>query len=423
MPTLGYKDLLTNGLPRRRQMASQPQIEVGLLTGGFDRPYVFGLATALAQKGVHLDVIGGDHVDRPELHDPPRINFLNLRGDQRSEASHFEKICRVLAYYVRLLHYALIAKAKIFHIIWNNKFQFFDRTLLMLYYRVLRKKIIFTAHNINAARRDGKDSILNRVSLKVQYRLASHIFVHTEKMKSELLEEFGVSKNDVTVIPFGINNAVPNTDLIRAEARRRLGLERGHRTILFFGSIRPYKGLQHLVTAFQKIALANDCYRLIIAGEAHRDSQGYLENIQSIISNHSTKNQVMQRIEFIPDEDTELYFKAADVLVLPYTEVFQSGVLFLSYSFGLPVIATDVGSFRDDIVVGKTGYLCRSNDANDLAGKIDCYFESELYGMLESRRKDIQDYANTSNSWDVVGESTRSVYANVLKVSNSTGSL
>ena len=66
--------------------------------------------------------------------------------------------------------------------------------------------------------------------------------------------------------------------------------------------------------------------------------------------------------EFIPDEETEIYFKAADVLVLPYRHIYQSGVLFLGYSFGLPVLAADVGSLKDEIVEGKTGFVFRPED-------------------------------------------------------------
>jgi glycosyltransferase involved in cell wall biosynthesis len=390
------------------------EIEVGLLTGGFDRPYVFGLAMALASKGVCLDVIGSDEVDRPELHAPPKLNFLNLRGNQRPQVSLRKKVARVLIYYVRLIRYTSIAKPKIFHILWNNKFQFFDRTLLMLYYKLMGKKIVFTAHNVNAGRRDANDSALNRLSLRIQYRLADHIFVHTEKMKGELLEEFGVRKEAVTVIPFGINNSVPDTELTPAEAKRRLGIGRGEKTILFFGAIRPYKGLEHLVAAFQQIAPMHEGYRLIIAGEPPKESEQYLRDIQVTIERDPSWGRVIQRIEFVPDSETELYFKAADVSVLPYTLVFQSGVLCLSYSFGLPVIATDVGSFGEDIIEGRTGVVCRPCDPADLARAIETYFESDLFKTLNSRRQEIRDYAKARYSWDVVCEKTRNVYAELL---------
>jgi glycosyltransferase involved in cell wall biosynthesis len=101
-------------------------------------------------------------------------------------------------------------------------------------------------------------------------------------------------------------------------------------------------------------------------------------------------------------------------MVLPYTQVFQSGVLFLAYSFGLPVVASDVGSFREDIVEGETGFVCKSCDANELAKTLEQYFESDLFRNLDSRRQKIRDYASRRNSWQVVGEATRDVYLRVL---------
>ena len=116
---------------------------------------------------------------------------------------------------------------------------------------------------------------------------------------------------------------------------------------------------------------------------------------------------MIERIEYVPDADTEIYFKAADVLVLPYVHIFQSGVLFLGYNFGLPVIASDVGSLREDIVEGKTGFVCKPRDPVDLAKSIETYFSSELYRHLDARRQEIRDFANERYSWTRVGEITR----------------
>jgi len=116
-------DLLAQGPNRSMDSVVAEKIEVGLLTGGSDRPYVFGLAMALAAKGICLDVIGSDIVDRPELHAPPLLNFLNLRGNLEGQASVKEKAARVLTYYARLIRYAAIAKPKIFHILWKIVFK------------------------------------------------------------------------------------------------------------------------------------------------------------------------------------------------------------------------------------------------------------------------------------------------------------
>jgi glycosyltransferase involved in cell wall biosynthesis len=109
-----------------------------------------------------------------------------------------------------------------------------------------------------------------------------------------------------------------------------------------------------------------------------------------------------------------LYFKAADVLVLPYKAIFQSGVLFLAYSFGLPVVATDVGSFREDIVKGQTGFLCRPDDPADLARAVRTYFASELYENLSIRRRELKNYANRTYSWHAVADLTCQGYARML---------
>jgi glycosyltransferase involved in cell wall biosynthesis len=388
-------------------------MNIGLLTGGVDRPYAFGLATTLASQGVGLEVIGSDEVDRPEFHATPGLRFLNLRGSQRYDANLATKVRRVLLYYARLIRYAAVARPKVLHILWNNKFDYFDRTLLLLYYKLQRKKIVLTAHNVNAGTRDANDSFLNRFTLKMQYRLADHIFVHTERMKTDLVQGFGVDPRNATVIPFGINNSVPDTALTRAGAKERLGVEHA-KTILFFGRIGTYKGLEYLVEAFGRLATRDEDYRLIVAGELSPGCEKYFEDIQQSITSDAVRDRIVLKIGYVPDEETELYFKAADLLVLPYTQVYQSGVLFLGYNFGLPAVATDVGSLREDIVEGKTGFISRPRDPVDLARTIEKYFASDLFSDLTGRRAEIREYARARHSWDVVGEMTRLVYAKLV---------
>jgi glycosyltransferase involved in cell wall biosynthesis len=384
--------------------------QISLLTAGRDKPYALGLATALAAAGIKVDFIGGDELDSPELHGNPQINFLNLRGDQSIDAPLFQKMTRVLVYYFRLIFYSATARPKIFHILWNNKFEFFDRTALMVYYKLLGKKIILTAHNINICQRDGNDSFLNRISLKIQYRLCDHIFVHTEKMKDELVSAFGVLEKKTSVIPLGINNTIPNTTLNGSEARQRLGLGETDKVILFFGCIALYKGLEYLIAAFTAIAKRNSPYRLVIAGKP-KGRADYWTEIQELIIGSGVSERIIQKIKFVPDEETEVFFKAADVLVLPYTHIFQSGVLFLGYSFGLPVIAADVGSLRDEIFDGKTGYVFEPKNAAVLARTIENYFESDLHLELDSRRAEIQNFANERYSWSKVAGITAAVYS------------
>src|SRR5207248_4189210 len=133
-------------------------------------------------------------------------------------------------------------------------------------YKLLGKRIVLPVHNVNAGKRDSNDSWLNRLSLKVQYNLSDHLFVHTDGMKREMISEFHIPESKVSVIPFGINNTVPNTGLSSAEAKRRLGVNRSDKTMLFFGNIAPYKGLEYLISAFagdRKSTRLNSSHRTI----------------------------------------------------------------------------------------------------------------------------------------------------------------
>jgi glycosyltransferase involved in cell wall biosynthesis len=392
----------------------QSAFHIALLTGGGDKPYALGMAAALTSVGIHVDFIGSDDLKVPELLRNPRIHFRNLRGDQSSEASPIAKVMRVLTYYAKLIGYAATARPEVFHILWHNKFQFVDHTLLMLYYKLLGKKIVFTAHNVNAGKRDSNDSWLNRVSLKSQYTFSDHIFVHTDAMKSELIAEFRIPGDKVSVIPFGINNTVPNTSLSSVEAKCQLGIEKNDKALLFFGNIAPYKGLEYLIAAFCELLSRDRRYRLLIVGKP-KGSESYWNEVERTIASSGIEDRIIKKIEYVPDETTELYFKAADVLILPYTHVFQSGVLFLGYSFGLPAIAADVGRLKEEIVEGETGCVFKPQDASDLASKIEGYFKSDLFRNLDSRRAEIKSYANERYSWDKIAEITTTVYARLLR--------
>ena len=256
-----------------------------------------------------------------------------------------EKIRRVLLYYKRLIVYAYRTDSMIFHILWFNKFMFLDRTILNIYYKTLGKKIVFTAHNIDQGERDGRSTWQNRVSLRVLYNIVDGIFVHTNKMKEQLKDKFNVSDTRISVIRFGINDTYPETCLTSQEARERLGVADHDRVILFFGRLAPYKGLDMLLSALALMKEKGEPFKLLVAGPLKREGNGaaYWNNIEKIISEKGLGPYIRKDIRFIPDEEVECYFKAADVLVLPYRHIFQTGLIFLSYNFGLPVRCNGCG--------------------------------------------------------------------------------
>src|SRR5713101_3483947 len=100
-------DLLRRSSTKAEQLSTinnQPStgLRISLLTGGGDKPYALGMAAALTSAGVSLDFLGSDDLSAPDVLNDPRVNFLNLRGDQRADASPLAKARRVLKYYFKL---------------------------------------------------------------------------------------------------------------------------------------------------------------------------------------------------------------------------------------------------------------------------------------------------------------------------------
>ncbi len=181
--------------------------------------------------------------------------------------------------------------------------------------------------------------------------------------------------------------------------------------MLFFGRIAPYKGLDLLVQALPALAQTDPAVRLIIAGEIKKsECDAHWNAVQKMIDEYGMRNRVIEKIEYISDEDVEIYFKAADVLVMPYRHIYQSGLPFLSYNFGLPIVATDVGSLREDIVEGATGFVCKVDDPDDFARTMCAYFGSDLFRNLEGRREAIIRRLHETHSWTSIGETLYHVY-------------
>lgn len=157
----------------------------------------------------------------------------------------------------------------------------------------------------------------------------------------------------------------------KVEARSILKLDEQQPVILYFGLIRPYKGLDILIRALGTIHEQLKNYKAYILGEAYENEQKYKDLIQS----SGVEANVIYRNEFVSDEDLPLYFAACDVLVLPYRSATQSGIIGIAFQMDRPVIATQVGGLGEYIEEGKTGYLVTPEDPEALGVAILKFFE------------------------------------------------
>jgi len=170
--------------------------------------------------------------------------------------------------------------------------------------------------------------------------------------------------------PMPVFDLFPNRDLDRDEARRRLRV--GGRVLLFFGLVRAYKGLPTLLEAFALCADALDA-TLLIVGEFYEDRAPYDEQIAAL----GIGARVRVVNEYVPGEDVATYFRAADVVVLPYETATQSAVVQTAFAFETPVIVTAVGGLPDVVADGETGFVVPARDPRALAGAITRFFSEE----------------------------------------------
>jgi glycosyltransferase involved in cell wall biosynthesis len=149
-------------------------------------------------------------------------------------------------------------------------------------------------------------------------------------------------------------------------SREFLNIE-SQNVILFFGLIRPYKGLDKLIETFAYISKEKPDTILLIVGECYDD----IEKYQNLIKQHHLEAKTMLVNKFIPNEDVEPYFKASDVVVLPYYSGTQSGILMMSYGFEVPVVVTNVGGMSELILEKKTGLVVNNNEVENLLPAIN----------------------------------------------------
>jgi D-inositol-3-phosphate glycosyltransferase len=389
-------------------------MKISILNAGQQTDYLYGIVSGLSEiPSLEIEVVDSDS-SIGVINTFPHTRIFNLRGDNCSVQPFFIKALSITKYYLRLLWYTAHTQSEIFHIQWEkNGVSLVDRTVLILYYKLFGKKLVYTAHNIYKDARDGRANFIRWISLKVMYHLVDGIIVHTHKMKDELCTLFHVPPEKIAVIPHGINNRIPRNGLLQKEAREKLGMDSTARALLFFGQIDEYKGVEKLIDAASLLVKENPAVMLIVAGKPKRRSN-YAGALKSQAMNMIPEKNVLFRMQFIPVDEVETYFAAADCLVLPYVSIYQSGVIFLAYRFGLPIIATDVGSFREDVLNGVTGFICKPNDAGDMAEKIRMFFDSQLFRQREQVHTRIIEFAEEKYSWSKIGRQTYEVYSGVM---------
>ncbi len=204
-----------------------------------------------------------------------------------------------------------------------------------------RAKVIFILDNVIPHERRPGDRFLTRLA----FRWVDGFIVQSQAVRKDLEAWFPEAKNRrIAFVPHPVYDCYDETEVSREEARIRSGVPQQGKLILFFGLVRRYKGLDTLLEAMPAIrAGIKEPIHLLIAGEFYEPEEIYLDLIQKLELQESVT--VVNR--YIPNEEVGIYFRAADLLVLPYRSATQSGILQVAQNFGTPVISTTVGGLPE----------------------------------------------------------------------------
>jgi glycosyltransferase involved in cell wall biosynthesis len=239
---------------------------------------------------------------------------------------------------------------------------------------------------------------LERRLLAAQYRRAGTLLVAHETLRRQLLEEFDVHPDRVTVIPLPI----PEVSEIVAPHEQGPDAER---TVLFFGTLRRNKGIEVLLDAIKRMDTPGGV-RFRIAGRGASE-------VQEVVRRAAVRDpRIEAEIGIVPDDRKDALFRSATLVVLPYTTfTSQSGVLGDAYAYRVPVVATDVGALGSTVIQDGSGWVVPPGDASALAAALESALsddEARARAAVSARR------AAADRSYEAVGRQIRDLYERVV---------
>lgn len=264
--------------------------------------------------------------------------------------------------------------------------------------RMLGIRVVFTAHDaqpLNGRRPNVFD--------RLRFNAADIVVVHAST-DVRYLASVGIHGASVVQIPHGnyVHYCTPIID--RHEARSLINLPSDARIVLFFGAIEHYKGLDVLIEAFPTIKKAIPHASLVIAGAPVEDFTRYQWEIDAL----NLRGDVLTDLRYIPFEEMARYFCASEVVVLPYRQISQSGVLQLAYGFSRPVVVTDVGGLPELVATEGTGLVVPRGDVRRLAvAIIELLADRTRASAMGTRGRAA---AESTHSWATVASRLAEVY-------------
>jgi glycosyltransferase involved in cell wall biosynthesis len=371
--------------------------------------YAYNLTRALAERGHRLDLVtavGYELVGR-ELPAGVRLHTLigrvGSRLGARSPAAVAGPIRKIEAVLDAIAVSRLAGRIDpdVIHLHSTN-------TSAVAYLSLLKRlgvPLVATAHVVTP-----HEPVPFQTSIYRRIHAAPDLVIaHSEFDRARLRDEFRVAPERSTVIPHGEYGFFADVDgfLGRVEARRKLGLGTEEPVALFFGYLREYKGLDVLLDAWPEVLDGCGNARLVIAGDPFRLPADRRHELRR----RADELDAIHRFEYIPFAEVGNFFAAADVLVMPYRRISQSGVLYLALSLGVPVVASAVGALPEMLTDGDSALLVPPEAPAALAAAVSrALGDRPLRERLARGGRGVAD----AHSWPAVAARTERVFGELV---------
>lgn len=359
--------------------------------------YSYSLASAVSNIGNEVILA----IDQKKEEEGCICRKLNLFNTDEKNIGKLKKLKNYISSYRKILQELKNNNYQILHTQWVI-FSPFDYYFLHKIKKKTGIRLIITIHDILPFNQKFYDYYFH----KKLYTLADKIIVQAENNIKRFRELFQDLSGKEVMIPHGhfLDYAEP---VDKTSARKYLNIPKDKKVLLFFGQIKKVKGVGILLKAFSKICKSYPDALLIIAGNVWKDD---FSQYQKIIDDDDISNYVRTDIRYIPDEEVKYYYSAADCCVLPYLDVYQSGVIQLAYAYKKPVVATRIGAFKEVVLENQSGFMCEPNNVDGLAHAIEQVLNAkENYAVMGQTGF---EYIKEKYSWEKIAEKVCSLYAN-----------
>jgi glycosyltransferase involved in cell wall biosynthesis len=267
--------------------------------------------------------------------------------------------------------------------------------------------VVLTVHDV----KPHYERFVSRASfIKRSLRIPRRLIVHYEDGKRQLADHWGISSDHIDVIPHGIM-PVQNPPAMM-EARKKLNLSQDRQIILFFGGIRPNKGLDVLLKALEIVKARNERVLLVIAGGLL--GRFSFDSYSDMIKKAKLSEHVQTFIRFIPEEEVDYFFAASNLVVLPYLKFeAQSGVLLRAYAHKKPVVVSNVGAMGELVSSDNTGLAVEPGAEEPLA--------TAVINALDDLDKFQSRYSPELESkygWEHIAELTMHSYETAININS-----